>query len=269
VFGLLAYHPARDVLSERLPIPLRKSARPTGQDIPVHSKNFGGPLDNKLLSSLPRDRFDLLAPHFVTQPLEQGLVLIEAGDEVDYVYFPHYGMLSLLAVLKDGKAIETATVGREGVVGAMAGLGLYRSLVRVVVQLPIGVTKISATKFRRAAAGSDAIRDLCVQYNEVLLSQARVTAACNALHVIEGRFCRWLLQSADRAGSSTVNLTQEFLAEMLGVRRTSVTEVASKIQNTGAINYSRGVINILDRPALEKSSCECYHTLLAQSVALS
>jgi CRP-like cAMP-binding protein len=257
------------VLSERLPIPLRKSARPIGQDIPVHSKNFGVPLDNKLLSSLPRDRFDLLAPHLVTQPLAQGLVLIEAGDEFEYVYFPHYGMLSLLAVLKDGKAIETATVGREGVVGAMAGLGLYKSLVRVVVQLPTGITKISATQFRRAASGSDAIRDLGIHYNEVLLSQARVTAACNALHVVEERFCRWLLQSADRAGSSTVNLTQEFLAEMLGVRRTSVTEVASKIQNTGAIKYSRGVINILDRPALEKMSCECYQTLLDQSVSMS
>jgi CRP-like cAMP-binding protein len=260
---------ARDVLSERLPTPVQKSARPTGQDIEVHTKNLGGPFDNKLLSSLPRDQFDLLAPHLTTQSLEQGLVLTEAGDEVDYVYFPHYGMLSLLAVLKDGKAIETATVGCEGVVGAMAGFGLYKSLVRVVVQLPIGVTKISATQFRKAAAASDAIRNLCIQYNEVLLSQARVTAACNAMHVIEARFCRWMLQSADRAGSSTVNLTQEFLAEMLGVRRTSVTEVASKIQSSGAIHYTRGVINILDRPALERMSCECYQTLLDQSVAIS
>jgi CRP-like cAMP-binding protein len=235
----------------------------------VHSRNFGGPLDNKLLSSLPRDQFDLLAPHLVTHSLAQGLVLIEPGDEFDCVYFPHYGMLSLLVVLKDGKAIETATVGCEGVVGAMAGLGMYRSLVRVVVQLPMGITKISATQFRKAAAGSDAIRDLCIQYNEVLLSQARVTASCNAMHVIEARFCRWLLQSADRAGSSTVNLTQEFLAEMLGVRRTSVTEVASRIQSFGAINYSRGVINILDRPAVEKMSCECYQTLLDQSVVIS
>jgi CRP-like cAMP-binding protein len=235
----------------------------------MHSKNFGVPLDNKLLSSLPRAQFDLLAPHLLTQSLAQGLVLIEAGDEVDYVYFPHYGMLSLLVVLNDGKAIETATVGCEGVVGAMAGLGLYQSLVRVVVQLPIGVTKISATQFRKAATGSGAIRDLCIQYNEVLLSQARVTAACNAMHVIEARFCRWLLQSADRAGSSTVSLTQEFLAEMLGVRRTSVTEVASKIQNTGAIRYSRGVINVLDRRALERMACECYQTLLDQSVIIS
>jgi CRP-like cAMP-binding protein len=251
------------------PSPCGKSARPTGQDIEVHTENLGGPLDNKLLSSLRRDQFDLLAPHLVTQSLTQGLVLIEAGNEVDYVYFPHYGMLSLLVVLKDGKAIETATVGCEGVVGAMAGLGLYKSLVRVVVQLPVGVTKISATQFRKAAAASDAIRNLCVQYNEVLLSQARVTAACNAMHVIEERFCRWMLQSADRAGSGTVNLTQEFLAEMLGVRRTSVTEVASKIQAAGVINYSRGMINILDRPALERMSCECYQTLLDQSAVIS
>lgn len=102
----------------------------------------------------------------------------------------------------------------------------------------------------------------------MLLSQARVTAACNALHAIEARFSRWLLQSADRAASDTVQLTQEFLAEMLGVRRTSVTEVASKIQNTGAIKYSRGVISILNRPALETMSCECYQTLLDQSAAI-
>ena len=229
------------------------------------SKILGSALDNQLLSSLPRGQFGLLAPYMITEPLEQGLVLVEAGDEIDYVYFPHYGMLSLLAVLKDGKAIETATVGREGVVGAMAGLGLYRSLVRVVVQLPIVVTKIPAAQFRKAVAQSDVLRDLCIQYNEVLLSQARVTAACNALHNIEARFCRWLLQTADRAGGDRITLTQEFLAEMLGVRRSSVTEVASKIQGTGVISYSRGVINILDRPAVERMSCECYQTLLEQS----
>lgn len=226
------------------------------------------PLDNKLLASLPRDHFDRLLPNLVTVNLPQGLVLNEAGDEVDQIYFPHNGMLSLLAVLRDGKAIETATVGREGVVGAMAGLGLHKSLVRVVVQMPISGSKISASHFRTAAAGSDPVRNLCIRYNEVLLSQARVTAACNALHSIEARFCRWLLQSADRAASDTVNLTQEFLAEMLGVRRTSVTEVASKVQNAGAITYSRGVIKILDRPALLRMSCECYETLVDQSGGL-
>jgi CRP-like cAMP-binding protein len=229
----------------------------------------GLPLDNKLLASLPREDFDRLLPHLSTVSLPQGVVLYESGDEVDQVYFPLYGMLSLLAVLRDGKAIETATVGREGVVGAMAGLGLYKSLVRVVVQMPVAVSKIAATHFRTAASASDPVRNLCIRYNEVLLSQARVTAACNALHPIEARFCRWLLQSADRSASDTVALTQEFLAEMLGVRRTSVTEVASKVQNTGAITYSRGVIKILDRPALMRMSCECYQTLLDQSAMLA
>ena len=228
----------------------------------------GLPLDNKLLASLPRDDFDRLLPHLSTVSLQQGVVLFESGDEVDQVYFPHHGMLSLLAVLRDGKAIETATVGREGVVGAMAGLGLYKSLVRVVVQMPVSVSRIPATHFRTAAASSEPVRNLCIRYNEVLLSQARVTAACNALHPIEARFCRWLLQSADRAASDTIELTQEFLAEMLGVRRTSVTEVASKVQNAGAITYSRGVIKILDRPALLRMSCECYETLLDQSAVL-
>ena len=228
----------------------------------------GLPLDNILLAALPRDHFDRLLPNLSTVVLPQGIVLYDAGDEVDQVYFPQFGMLSLLAVLRDGKAIETATVGREGVVGAMAGLGLCKSLVRVVVQLPVACSKIAASHFRTVAATSDPIRNLCIRYNEVLLSQARITAACNALHSIESRFCRWLLQSADRADSDTVSLTQELLAEMLGVRRTSVTEVASKVQASGAISYSRGVIKILDRDALLRMSCECYETLLDQSATL-
>jgi CRP-like cAMP-binding protein len=177
-------------------------------------------------------------------------------------------MISMLAVMRDGKAIETATVGREGVVGAMAGLGLYKSLVRMVVQLPMSATKLSAASFRKGVQKSDVIRDLCIDFNEVLLSQARVTAACNALHPIEQRFCRWLLQSADRAGGDKIALTQEFLAEMLGVRRTSVTEIASKIQAQGLISYSRGLITILDRKSLENLSCECFQTLLDQSAML-
>jgi CRP-like cAMP-binding protein len=225
------------------------------------SLNPGDPLDNKLLSALPRAQMNLLAPHMTTEQLAQGLVLLEAGEEFDHVYFPLSGMLSLLIIMRDGKAIEVATVGREGVVGAMAGLVLYKSAVRVVVQLPMAVTKIAATQFRKAVDNSSAIRDLCIRYNEELLQQARVTAACNVLHPVESRFCRWLLQSADRAQSETVQLTQEFLAEMLGVRRTSVTDVASQIQKMGAITYTRGVIKIVDRDALERLSCECYRRL--------
>ena len=234
----------------------------------MHSPTSGH-LDNKLLASLPRSQFNLLVPHLSTTTLAQGTVVFETGDEVDQVYFPHNGMFSLLAVMRDGKAIETATVGREGVVGAMAGLGLYKSLVRAVVQLPLTATKIASPHFRKVIASSEALRDLGIHYNEVLLTQARVTAACNALHPVEARFCRWLLQSADRAGSDTVTLTQELLAEMLGVRRTSVTEVAGKMQNEGVITYSRGVIKILDRDGLERLSCECYQTLIDHSATLT
>jgi len=228
------------------------------------SPNPGTPLDNKLLSSLPRDQIDLLAPHMTTKQLPQGMMLLEAGEEFDHVYFPHSGMLSLLVVLKDGKAIEVATVGREGVVGAMAGLGLYKSSVRVVVQMPVAVTEIAASLFRKVVDKHVVLRDLCTRYNEVLLLQARVTAACNAVHPVEARFSRWLLHSADRAESDTVHLTQEFLAEMLGVRRTSVTDVASHIQKLGCITYTRGVIKIVDRKALESLACECYQTLKGQ-----
>jgi CRP-like cAMP-binding protein len=235
----------------------------------MNAKDLTRPLQNKLLSALPREDFDRLSSHFITEELAQGTVLAEPKDELHQVYFPLSGMISILAVLRDGKAIETATVGLEGVVGAMAGLGLHTSLVRCVVQLPLTVSRIAAAQFRKATAESEAIRNMCIRYNEVLLSQARVTAACNAAHLIEARFCRWLLQSADRAASHTVKLTQEFLAEMLGVRRTSVTEIAIKMQNAGAITYSRGVIKILDRPALEKMSCECYQVLLDESAALT
>ena len=234
----------------------------------MHISVIGLPLDNLLLASLPHDHFERLQPHLVTTSFPQGAVLCETGDEVDHIYFPHQGMLSLLTVMRDGKAIETAAVGREGVVGAMAGLGFSRSLVHVMAHVPTSCSKIAAAHFRNVVAASDPVRNLCFRYNEVLLSQARITAGCNALHSIEARFCRWLLQCADRVGGDTIALTQEFFAEMLGVRRTSVTEVASKAQNAGVITYSRGVIRIVDRPALMRLSCECYETMIDQSKAL-
>jgi CRP-like cAMP-binding protein len=224
-----------------------------------------GPASNKLLAALPGNDFELLAPYLTTLRLAQGTVLYEAGSEVDEVYFPLSGMVSLVVVMRDGKAIETATVGREGVVGAISGLGLNISLVRAIAQLPMFVSRISSTQLRKAVASSKSVSDLCIQFNEVLLRQARITAACNALHHIEARFCRWLLQTRDKAESDTIKLTQELLSEMLGVRRTSVTEVASKIQADGAISYARGVIRILDIEALKGMSCECYETLRVQN----
>jgi CRP-like cAMP-binding protein len=220
-----------------------------------------GPLSNILLAKLPRSDFQLLLPHLAPAQLAQGEVLFETGAEVDQVYFPHSGMVSLVVVMHDGKAIETATVGREGVAGAMSGIGLHVTRVRAIAQLPTVASRIAATALRKAVVKSTAIADLCVRYDQVLLAQARNTAACNVLHHVEARFCRWLLQTRDRAESDTFNLTQEFLADMLGVRRTSVTEAASKIQTNGAISYSRGVIKIVDLAALKAMSCECYETL--------
>jgi CRP-like cAMP-binding protein len=167
--------------------------------------------------------------------------------------------------MRDGRAVETATIGRAGAIGAMSGLGLHTTQARIIVQLPMFASRISSTALRKIVAGSKAIADLCVRSNEAMLVQTRLTAACNALHHTEARFCRWLLQTRDRVESDTINLTQEFLAEMLGVRRTSVTEVASKIQAVGAISYSRGVIKIIDLDALKGMSCECYETMRAYS----
>jgi len=204
-----------------------------------------------------------------TLGLKQGDVLCESGKDVDHVYFPHDGMLSLLAVMKDGSAVEVAMVGREGVFGAMTGFGLGKSQVRAVVQLPMTASKIPVARFRSLVKASDDLQAMSIRYNEILIGQARITAACNAYHPVRARLCRWLLQAADRAASDTIALTQQSLAEMLGVRRTSVTEVAQAIQETGAISYSRGVIMILDRHRLLQSSCECHQTLVDQSAELS
>lgn len=155
-------------------------------------------LRNRLLAALPQPDFAAIARHPATASMPPGHILDEANDSVRQVYFPLKGMLSLLSVLRNGKAIETATVGREGVVNAMAGLGLRTSGVRAVVQLPLDVAIIPAPRFAEAAAQSISIRNMCINYNEILLTQARVTAACNATHAVHQRFCRRLLQCVRR-----------------------------------------------------------------------
>lgn len=218
-------------------------------------------LGNRLLESLPSADFDLINPHLVKASFTRGAVLAEIGNETDLIYFPLDGMITLLFVMQDGKAIETATIGREGVLGAMAVFGPYRSKVRAVVQVPMTAVHISAPQLGAAAGASKAISLLCVHYNETLLSQARITAACNALHPIEERLCRWLLQTCEVIGTNTIHLTQEFLSEMLGVRRSSITEAAVKLQAAGLISYSRGVINILDISGIQQRACGCFQTL--------
>lgn len=219
---------------------------------------------NTLLAALSGDARAVLAPHLVPGAFAQGAVLAEAGDAIEYVYFPLSGMISVVVVMKDGKAIETATLGRDGMFGGMAGFGPYVTKFRAIVQVPITAVRISAAQFGKAVQKNPELQSLCINHNEMLLIQARITAACNALHKVEERFSRWLLQTREITGSDTITLTQEFLSEMLGVRRTSITDVASRLQSAGIISYSRGVIRIIDLPALRRLSCECFDTLREQ-----
>jgi CRP-like cAMP-binding protein len=245
---------------------LRQSPRTTARTDRAGYTMPTAPLANSLLASLPRAEFDWIRPQMTVTSLAQGKVLSEVGDEIDQVYFPFGGMISLLTIMRNGKAIETATVGKDGVFGAAATFGLYKSPVRAIIQISMTAALIPAATMRRHGETSKALQLMCMRFNENLLAQARVTAACNALHLIEERFCRWLLQTSSVTQSATIHLTQEFLSEMLGVRRTSVTEVAQKLQEAGIINYSRGVINILDLDGLKARSCECFETLREQNV---
>jgi CRP-like cAMP-binding protein len=215
-------------------------------------------LRNRLLAALGPEHIGLLAPQLSEVELEQGAMLQEQGERIERVYFPHSGMISLVAVMQQGNAVETATVGREGAVGAMSGLGPRHAFTRAVVQMPGMASQIATGKFQAIVRQSTAIRDIVVHYNEILLAQVQQSAACNALHEAEARFCRWLLQSRDRSDSDVVPITQEFLAQMLGVRRTTVTLVAQSLQDDGLLRYRRGRIEIIDRPGLEARACECY-----------
>jgi CRP-like cAMP-binding protein len=213
---------------------------------------------NRFLATLPPHDFSLLAPHLRMIPLERSVMLHDVGEEIEHVYFPHSGTVSLVAVMQSGATVETATIGHAGVIGASAGLGARSTIAQARVQLPGTAARISASQFQAAAAQSQALRDLIVRYNDVLLAQVQQSVACNALHGLEARLCRWLLQTHDCIDGNVIPLTQEFLGQMLSVRRTTVTIAARLLQSAGLIRYRRGHIQLLDRAALEEISCECY-----------
>jgi len=216
---------------------------------------------NRLLATLPPADRALLAPHLKDVTLEPGAVLQEPGEPIVDVYFPRDGIVSLLAVMQQGDAIETATVGREGAIGSLSGLGPRRSNTRALVQVAGRACRISASQFRNAAERSQPIREVIVRYGEMLLIQVQQTAACNALHDVEERLSRWLLQARDRVDGNIIRLTHEFLSQMLGVRRPTVTVVARMLQDAGLIRYHRGHIEIVDRSGLEARACECYRSI--------
>jgi CRP-like cAMP-binding protein len=190
--------------------------------------------------------------------LERGQLLYEPGDRINAIYFPHDGVISLMTLMENGAAIESATIGREGALGLMAAVRTRQSLSRAIVQTPTRAARIGTAQLREAWGKSPCIRELVDRHSEALYGHAIQSVACNALHSVEARFCRWLLSCHDRISNDTVALTQEFLADMLGVQRTTVTAVARVLQARGGIDYRRGVVEIIDRGVLEQLACECY-----------
>ena len=226
------------------------------------------PHANRLLATLHYADFHLLAPHLRFVSLVQGQVLQEQEAAVEQVYFPLSGVVSLISVMEGGEVVETATVGREGAIGAFGGLGPWHAFTRAVVRLPAIAAVISVPHFQAAVGKSDRIRNLVLRYKEALLGQVQQTAACNALHPLEARLARWLLQTLDRADDPKLPLTQDFMAQMLAVRRTTVTLIASQLQEAGLISYRRGLVVVLDRPRLEEAACECYRTIRRRTDAV-
>lgn len=213
---------------------------------------------NGILHALTSKTLALLEPHLRKVRLPQGTVLHEVGDNISNVYFPLSGMVSMLAMLKSGEAIEAGIVGPEGFVGGYLGARGWRPLGHAVMQMSGEAMRINVRHFKKAYDASDELRIMINSYQAVIYFQAQQAAVCQALHPVEARMCRWLLQAQDANGGNVLNLTQEFLSHMLGVRRTSVSGSANKLQEEGLITYKRGVIRIVDRKALEKSACECY-----------
>ena len=215
-------------------------------------------VQNRLIDSLPAADLGLIAPHLTLLDIERGRLLYDPGDRIDTIYFPHDGVISLMTLMENGAAIESATIGREGALGLMAAVAPRQSLSRAIVQTPTRASRISAAHLHEAWEKSPRIRALVDRHTEALYGHAIQSVACNALHSVEARFCRWLLTCHDRISNNTVALTQEFLADMLGVQRTTVTAVARALQEKGAIRYRRGVVDIVDRAVLEQLACECY-----------
>src|SRR5215510_14226058 len=218
-------------------------------------------LSNHLLATLPANALALLNSDLEPVSLSQGVVLLEPEDPIERVFFPETGMISLLVVTREGEAVETSVVGREGALGLQRGLGSRRSFTRATVQIAGRFLCIAAYKFEQVSATSAPLRDMISRCTEVLWAEAQQTTACNAIHDASSRLCRWLLQSARCVGGDHLTLTQDFLGQMLGVRRTTVTLLAQELQRKGAIKYSRGKISILSRSILESCACECHQIM--------
>ena len=216
------------------------------------------PAQNHLLAALPAADYERLQPDLECVPLPLGMAVYESGAKLDYVYFPTDCIVSLLYVMKSGASAEIAVVGYEGLVGVALFMGGESTPSRAVVQSAGYAYRLPSKILKREFEQSGPLQHLLLRYTQALITQMAQTAVCNRHHSVEQQLARWLLLSLDRLPSSELHMTQELIANMLGVRREGVTEAAVKLQTAGLIQYNRGHILVLDRPGLEERVCECY-----------
>jgi CRP-like cAMP-binding protein len=223
---------------------------------------------NLLLASFSSETMAALVPHLRLIELPRETVLFEARDTIKTLYFPHNGIVSIVVDLSSGETIETATIGRDSLVGGSAALDDDIALNRAIVQIKAVASAVDVGTFRKLAQQSHNLHATLARHRQFILAQAQQSAACHAAHSLDARLSRWLLRCHDLLGTEEIPLTQEFLAEMLGVRRTTVTIGASMLQKAGFINYRRGHIRLIDLEGLRDSACECYETIKAQGKRL-
>jgi CRP-like cAMP-binding protein len=219
---------------------------------------------NHLLAALPGADFELLRPHLQTMQLVQEVVLVAAGHMLTRVFFPHSGVISLVVSLTAGEKIEVAMIGSDSVFGGSAALDGSISLTDAIVQLPGTASTLEVGRLRTAANESIAFRTMLIRHEQALFAQAQQSAACNASHSAESRLARWLLRMHDLSEAKTLPLTQDFVAQMIGVRRNAVSLIAHALQQAGLIKYSRGHIQITNLEGLNDLACECYAAVKTQ-----
>ena len=217
--------------------------------------------ENRLLSVLPQAERVRLAPHLVPVDMTLGQVVYESGDRQRFVYFPTTSIVSLLYVMEDGASAEIAIVGNEGLIGIALFMGGETTPSRAIVQSAGAALRLDAQILKEEFIRGGPVQRLLLRYTQALITQMAQTAVCNRHHSIDQQLCRWLLLSMDRLPSNELKMTQELIANMLGVRRSGVTEAALKLQDAGLIRYGHGHIQVLDRPGLEKRVCECYRVV--------
>jgi CRP-like cAMP-binding protein len=216
------------------------------------------PKQNHLLAALPVTEFERIAPHLESVPMKLGAVLYEPGGELKHVYFPTSSIVSLLYVMEDGASAEIAVVGNEGILGISLFMGGETTPSRAVVQSEGFGYRLPAHLLKQEFNRAGPMMLLLLRYTQALITQMSQTAVCNRHHSIDQQLCRWLLLSIDRLPSDELTMTQELIANMLGVRREGVTDAAGKLRDAGIIEYSRGHIKVVDRKKLEQKVCECY-----------